>query len=536
MDGMFNRRSGFSCAVTLIAAFLGALGGYFLALGVTVWVAGTRLDQYAGRIVGDTEAWDAELRTALAAVNASPHAFCSGSEVDYFRKLIFNSDFLKDAGRIRDGRFSCSAAMGQPAQSRAQLVPNFVQQDGSAIYVNPAPYGRSGATEIAFKSGSSYVVFTPNSRLHSEPGPMHFTLTAINAPNLQRGKFLGESSNVDPQVLSAEGRYKIGDTLYATRCSIALYDCATAFTTIPEMVQADPTRFYGCIGLTTLIVALMGFAFSLFYRRTKSLEQQLRRAIRGDKLGVVYQPIVELATGKILGAEALARWTDEEGQAIGPDVFVKIAEERGFVGQISRLVLRRILRDFGHFMRAGFRVSINLTAADFADREFLEELKSSLARAGVSTQCLTIEITESSTVRQKLAIEAIKSLRVGGHHVHIDDFGTGYSSLAYLQDLSVDAIKIDKAFTQSIGTQSVTTAILPQILAMAEALNLHVVVEGVETVEQAKYFARSRIPVMAQGWLYGRPIAPRDFLKLLKQAPAAPFSASEAEDALTSVA
>jgi sensor c-di-GMP phosphodiesterase-like protein len=130
---------------------------------------------------------------------------------------------------------------------------------------------------------------------------------------------------------------------------------------------------------------------------------------------------------------------------------------------------------------------------------------------------VAIEITESSTVMREAAIETIRGLRERGHSVHIDDFGTGYSSLSYLHDLSVDAIKIDKAFTQAIGTGSVIVAILPQILAMAESLNLRVIVEGVETEEQASYFASAKQPVLAQGWLFGRPVPAKEFLRLLAE-------------------
>ena len=112
-------------------------------------------------------------------------------------------------------------------------------------------------------------------------------------------------------------------------------------------------------------------------------------------------------------------------------------------------------------------------------------------------------------------METLRSLRQQGHSVHIDDFGTGYSSLAYLHDLSVDAIKIDKAFTQAIGTEAVTVAILPQILAMAEALDLEVIVEGIETAEQADYFRASGQRYLAQGWLFGRPVPASEFRGLL---------------------
>ena len=104
-----------------------------------------------------------------------------------------------------------------------------------------------------------------------------------------------------------------------------------------------------------------------------------------------------------------------------------------------------------------------------------------------------------------------------GHSVHIDDFGTGYSSLSYLQDLAISAIKIDKSFTRSMGTQAVTVAILPQILAMADVLNLQVIVEGIETSLQADYFSFLARPVLAQGWFFGYPVPAESFHSLLAE-------------------
>lgn len=249
------------------------------------------------------------------------------------------------------------------------------------------------------------------------------------------------------------------------------------------------------------------------------MAQQLRRAILKDKLRLVYQPIVELATGRIVGAEALVRWTNESGIDVGPDVFVKVAEERGFVGLITKLVLRHALSDFRDTLctHPVFRLSINVAAADLADPTFFPALDRAIELSSVPADRLVIEITESSTARSRIAIETIHRLRQKGHAVHIDDFGTGYSNLAYLHDLSVDAIKIDKTFVQAIGTDSVIFAILPQILSIAEALKLEVVVEGVETFLQARYFVDMGKPVLAQGWLFGRPVPAEELHRLLTE-------------------
>jgi sensor c-di-GMP phosphodiesterase-like protein len=144
-------------------------------------------------------------------------------------------------------------------------------------------------------------------------------------------------------------------------------------------------------------------------------------------------------------------------------------------------------------------------------------LNRSLELATISASSLALELTERCTAGSEQAIEAIEKLRQIGLGVHIDDFGTGYSSLSYLHALSIDAIKIDRSFTKAVGTEAVTVAILPQILSMAETLNLRVIVEGIETEQQAAYFATNNRPILAQGWLFGHPVPPEQFLRLLAE-------------------
>jgi sensor c-di-GMP phosphodiesterase-like protein len=517
MMRVLKSRARLTLIVALVALAVGVVGGYLLVLAITVRVTEIKLQQYAARIMADGEASSAELRTVLAAVSASRHSPCSGAEIGYFRALIFESDYLKDAGRMRDGSVECSAALGRMAHARGQSEPDFTQQDGTKVYEDLAPYNNNGLTVITMQLGEGFVAFTPFSRMHLDPLPMHYTEVATDEPTQKTVRMLGEQTEASVPILTTEGVARVGDKLYATRCSIRFFSCVTAFTSIPELIQADRAWIAGSVALCGLLSCLAGVVISFLYRRNKSVEQQLRRAIARDHLQVFYQPIVHLASRRIVGAEALARWNDEEGLAVSPEVFVKIAEERGFVGTITRLVLRHALSDLGAALREDpdFRLSINVAADDLKDPEFLPMLENSLERAGVKAPSLAIEITEGSTVRHDMAIEAICRLRQNGHSVHIDDFGTGYSCLAYLHDLSVDAIKIDKAFTQAVGTEAVTVAILPQILALAAALNLRVIVEGVETEEQSSYFADGDNSILAQGWLFGRAVPASEFRSLL---------------------
>jgi sensor c-di-GMP phosphodiesterase-like protein len=276
-------------------------------------------------------------------------------------------------------------------------------------------------------------------------------------------------------------------------------------------------------GLTRWFVlagGLIGFALSLIILRIqrgrRSMESQLRRALRSESLTLVYQPIVDLATGKIVAAEALARWIDEDGESVRPDVFVALAEEKGFAREITRLVVGFAAEELADLLAAGLlRVSINIAPTDLADDDFFRYLDHCLEFAHVPPSSIVLELTERSLADHDVAVRALGMLKSRGHRVYVDDFGIGYSNLATLHRLEVDGIKVDRAFTQTIGTESATASVLPQILEMARQMDLAVVVEGIETEEQADYFRKAGEGIYGQGWLFGRPMPAAQFRKLL---------------------
>ena len=516
---------------TVVLSAAGIVGGSILGRAFALRHAEARLNTYADRILLEGVTSSTEARAILGAMNSSTYTFCSETEIEYFRQLIFQSQFLKAAGRMRDGQIECSTTSGRVAPAEQQYTPAISRHDGTKIYKDLPPFRVDDQNVISVQLGDSFIVYNPYDLASLAAPPMHFTVTAIDVPASQSQQMVGDSVKLDRSLLTRPGKVRVGDTLYATRCSTDSATCMTTYISKSDALAI--TRGYSSSFLIVGAIAgaLFGLMFPLLYSRNKSVEQQLLRALRADALTVVYQPIVDLATGHIVEAEALVRWTDEYKNAVSPDVFVKIAEERGFVGMITKLVLRHALRDFGATMRArpSFRVNVNIAAADLADSAFLPMVERALLDAEVSPRNLGIEITESYTARQQVARNTILRLRQKGHYVAIDDFGTGYSSLAYLHDLSVDAIKIDKAFTKAIGTDAVTVSILPQILTMAETLKLRVVVEGIETRAQADYFAASNQKINAQGWLFGRPIPARLFLQMLDEEEARLTKEREAE-------
>jgi sensor c-di-GMP phosphodiesterase-like protein len=513
----FKQRILVTLAATLLAGTCGIVVGYLVGCSVAVRLAEGSLKAYATRAIGEAEAASAESRTLLSTMNASPYSFCSDAEVAWFRNLIYQSENLKEAGRIRDGKVECSATLGRLDKPIQVPVPDFSQQDGTRVYKKFAPFQLKNMPAVGLQLRDSYVVFSPYPQLHRELPPVHYAATGKDDPSRKPLQLLGVAHMPSWQVLTSDGEALVGDTLYATRCSSQYFNCVTDYISMPDAIRAGHRELVACTILGGVTGALLGFLLSLLYRRSRSMEQQLRRAIARNKLRLEYQPIVSLEDRRIIGAEALSRWTDEDGIPVGPDVFVRLAEQRGFVGAITELVVRNALRELGETMRnyPDFQLSINVAAGDLADPRFMPMLDRALDQAGVSPRRLAIEITESSTVQYRAAMETIRLLRQKGYSVHIDDFGTGYSSLSYLQDLSIDAIKIDRSFTRAIGTGSVIGSILPQILSIADTLHLGAIVEGIETEEQAGYFARANGRILAQGWLFGHPVPADEFIGAL---------------------
>jgi sensor c-di-GMP phosphodiesterase-like protein len=512
----FRQRVWVSALMVVCGLAAGGFAGFRLGRVLTLKDNQVKLEQYATRIIDEGQRSTHESRKVLATMAASSLNGCSDAEISYFSKLVYESQYLKAAGRMRSGEIACASSLGRMEPAALHYTSRIQQRDGTILYRDLAPFQVAHEMVIAVQQGDLFVVYSPYNLKPLLNNSMQLTITDLDAPSHAAGRFMGTAPA--NSYLVRNGQFEDKTFLYGTHCSPDGVICVAAHIPIGQVMQGNRIEIGGFIALGELAGTLLGLVCAIIYRRQHDFANQLLRAIRKDALRIVYQPIVDLENERIVEGEALARWTTEDNEPISPDDFIKVAEERGFVGQITKLVVRHVLHDFGHILRerSDFRVNVNIAASDLADPEFLPMLEKALADANVPASGLGIEITESYTARQQVAKETILRLRERGHYVHIDDFGTGYSSLAYLHDLSVDAIKIDKAFTRAIGTDAVTVTILPQILTMADTLGLRVVVEGIETPQQARYFARTERSVYAQGWLFGRPVPAEAFQQLLE--------------------
>ncbi len=262
------------------------------------------------------------------------------------------------------------------------------------------------------------------------------------------------------------------------------------------------------------------------------LSSDLAEAVREGALTVAYQPIVSLKTGRVQGVEALARWAHPALGPIRPDEFLPLAEELGIAGELDHHVLTTALAQTRTWLRdlplePDFSVSVNITASQLQHLEYIDGVRHALSEAGVPAGALVLEITEASFVAgDDVDTYSLLGLRRLGVGLDIDDFGTGYSSISYLRRLPVSRAKIDRSLLGDVAEDPAQRRFLGAVLRLVEACGLSVVMEGIETAEQALAVAELGADA-GQGYYFSRPLPAEQmtaFLKAAREQPLAPFS------------
>ena len=249
-----------------------------------------------------------------------------------------------------------------------------------------------------------------------------------------------------------------------------------------------------------------------------SLETALRNAIEADGLQLAFQPLIELSTGRVAGFEALARWQRDDGEMISPAEFIPVAEDSGLIVPLGQWVIQAAARTLAKWDRANegdqvaAYIAVNVSAIQIARDDVASIVRNALADQNVSANRLMIELTESAIIGDPdVALSVLRELKSLGTRIAMDDFGTGYSNLAYLQELPLDVLKIDRSFVDRMTEDKDKAAIVRTIQSLAEALEMQTTAEGVETSQQA-----DRLKAIGcnfgQGYYFARPMAAADAL------------------------
>jgi len=246
-----------------------------------------------------------------------------------------------------------------------------------------------------------------------------------------------------------------------------------------------------------------------------ALENQLRHALDKDEFVLHYQPKLDLASGRIVGAEALMRWNNPQTGLVPPNQFIPVLEQTGMIHDVGRWALRQAIRDYLDWCdagRAAGRIAVNVSALQLRNRDFVDEIARLVSVDARAADGLELEITESMLMEDiDHGIKALQGIRALGVHITLDDFGTGFSSLAYLTRLPLDVLKIDRSFIRDMTLGPNGVSVVSNIIKLAHSLNLRVVAEGIETQEQARLLGILDCDEV-QGFLYSQPV-PRAVLE-----------------------
>jgi len=254
-----------------------------------------------------------------------------------------------------------------------------------------------------------------------------------------------------------------------------------------------------------------------------SIINDMQRALYDNEFKLYYQPKIDVKSGKIMGAEALLRWEHHEKGLIGPNIFIPISEDTGFILNLGKLVIQESTKTINEISKLGYNdlvISINISTRQFQNTNLYEDLQKEISINNINPKQLGIEITESIMMKHiDKTLSVLYNIKDLGVSIYLDDFGTGYSSLAYLQKFPIDVLKIDKSFVDDISIyneKSTKQPLLNTILAMGKSLDLKVIAEGVETQKQYDFLKEKECDII-QGYYFEKPMPKDEFMSLLQE-------------------
>ena len=312
------------------------------------------------------------------------------------------------------------------------------------------------------------------------------------------------------------GRYNLSDVEVTLGTSVGFALCPKHTSTSTDILSfADTAMYYAKKNKQR--VSRYEPEMTQRLRENRLSNERLAFAIEREEFKLQYQPLVDVASGKIFGAEALLRW-HRDGEQISPAYFVPLLEATGRIVTVSKWVINEACRQLAQWREHGLDivVSINVSPLQFKDDDFIDSILRPLEAYKLAPSQLDLEITEGILIEDVAqAIDKLLEVKEIGCNISIDDFGTGYSSLAYLRQFPIDKLKIDRAFVADIP-DSDNGVIAKSIILLAEQLGLDVLAEGIETAEQLEFLVRNGCNSF-QGYYFARPLNPEDLFEIAKQ-------------------
>lgn len=490
----------FSCAI----AVLSVIGG-FLAQSWEAAINGelSELRSVNQQALARTELVYQDAIKALDSIEARNLAPCSERHIATMRRITTNSRFISSMGFFRDGRLLCTAWGSRTNALILRRPYSFITKQEIEVTVGLDIGAPDNASKIAFYRDNYYVLINPDILLATMADLRDQFAVASH------GFVLAQRNGVDPHLLGTLIKAPQSGMNKTMLFSSVQEGEFVAVVMRPKaiLLKAFRQQMLFFLPIAGLISLLIGGIIIWVMRSRLSPLSDLRAAVHRREFIVHYQPIIELTTGRCVGAEALVRWRRCDGSIVLPAQFIDLAESSGLILPITDQVIDRCISELGDLLVAdrNLHISINLCSQDIQTSRGLDYIQKQIGKAGIHSDQVWFEMTERRFVEIDAARETLIRMREFGHLVAIDDFGTGYSSLQHLQSLPLNALKIDKSFIDMIGRDTAGSTVTPYIIDMAAALKLFCIAEGVETKEQFDYLVRRNV-AFGQGWFFSRPL------------------------------
>jgi len=497
--------------------------GVCAPLGLATWLSREfaeqlfrqRVDQFTHRALQRVEAVARDALQAARDADAFSGLPCSQAHLDAMREADLRHRYARQITYLDHDQLLCASSSfpGALRSVEGQSQPwTALPELGGAFRVDAA---RQPPRAIQFRVGRHVAVVDAQFFIDLVPLDAFIRLGLIDT---RTGAVVVAWGDTDIATLrhawagQLDGQVRQGRYL-DVKASQQVPFAVVAYEPYDEVTGMWRHVLYVSVPVALLVSAVATWLMLRWGRSLRSPRHALLDAVRRKAFFAVYQPVMSLEDGRCVGAEALVRWRLPDGTVVLPDRFIPMAEAVGVIHAITTCVIETVLDNLGPHLAAhpALHVSINLSPDDFRAVDTLPALGAALDRAGIRAEQVWIEVTERGFANDAQCQEMIAAFRKAGHPILIDDFGTGYSSLAYLQDLDVDGIKIDRAFVNSMTTDAPSKSVGPHIIGMARALGIRMVAEGIETEAQCQALQERGVQ-FGQGWLFGKAMPLAEFL------------------------
>jgi sensor c-di-GMP phosphodiesterase-like protein len=514
----------------LIGAVLAGLLGAAALLGAMTWLLWQKSvaseAEYAGGLAATlgkrTEHIILDIRDMLAGFDKLDALRCSNPHLEALQNAAVSRPYIRGIGYWQAADRLCGVGF-LPQAGLKPAHADRIYDNGVVAWWPGAQTEVGGVQLFLMRYGDHDVAIDPRLLLDLPPSPDRRATLWVE--KLRMAAIPWDAQLPRPDTLP------VGVKVEREQGQVTSHFARNEILPIDVIAQEPIGNFWSRHGATLLVGVVLGLLFIAAWidiilrisRYQLRPGTELRRALAAGRIGVQYQPVIDLRSSRCVGAEALARWQRGNGQWVSPSVFIPVAEEAGLIQDVTSAVLRTVVSDLKRIVAEadGVGINLNLSHDDLSNERIGNELATALKSANLSPQAIKLEITERALVNTDTARALIRGFRERGHKIAVDDFGTGYSSLSYLQSFELDVLKIDKSFVDAIGTGAATGEVIVHVIEMARSLGLEVVAEGVQTLAQVRWLLEHGV-FHGQGYLFSRPLPAQDFIDFLRAQNAGP--------------